>query len=137
MQALPGEAWAAACDAAVSAAGCTLMTFNRAATDRSPGEVYALRELRRLIAAGLSDRVTLALSALHASEYGEAVDAWGDPECPLSAAAITDKALALADWGGVPATLASALFEQVAGLPHGGSLTALTQLLRQVDPACD
>lgn len=74
-----GEAWAAACDAAVSAAGCTLMTFNRAATDRSPGEVYALRELRRLIAAGLSDRVTLALSALLASEYGEAVDAWGDP----------------------------------------------------------
>ncbi len=65
------------------------------------------------------------------------VDAWGDPECPLSAAAITAKALALADWGGVPAALASALFEQVASLPRGGSLSALTHLLCQARPACD
>lgn len=74
-----GEEWAVACDAAVSAAGCRLMTVNRAPNDRAPGEVYALRGLRDLVAAGKSERVTLALVALLASETGAVSDAWGDP----------------------------------------------------------
>ena len=65
------------------------------------------------------------------------VDAWGDPECPMSESDIGEKAMALAAWGGVPETLARALFEQVSSLPRGGSLAALSGLLRQVGPACD
>lgn len=46
-----GEPWAVEADRAVSRAGCRLMTSNRAAHERKPGEVYAVQWVR-----GLADR---------------------------------------------------------------------------------
>ncbi len=60
------------------------------------------------------------------------VDAWGDPECPMSADDVIAKALALAQWGGVSAGLAQPLFGQVQALAEGGSLDALNTMLARV-----
>ena len=60
------------------------------------------------------------------------VDAWGDPEIPMDGAAVRNKAMALASWGGVGDALARALFDAVAALPAGGDLRALTDLLGEV-----
>ncbi len=59
-------------------------------------------------------------------------DAWGDPECPMSAADVIAKASALAQWGGVSTELARALIEQGLALADGGSLDALDTLLARV-----
>ena len=63
------------------------------------------------------------------------VDAWGDPEQPMDTAAVGAKALALAEWGGVPLYLAVHLFDAVHALPDGGALTDIGTLLMEV-PAC-
>ena len=80
---------------------------------------------------GACVRVTLADGSQFSAER---VDAWGDPECPMDAAAVTHKALALAHWGQVPDALADALFVQVRALAEGGTLDALNDLLAQVTP---
>ncbi|MCW5581630.1 MAG: MmgE/PrpD family protein, partial [Luteimonas sp.] len=59
-------------------------------------------------------------------------DAWGDPECPMDEAAITAKALALAQWGGVPETLARTLFDHARALAAGGSLEGFAATLGEV-----
>jgi 2-methylcitrate dehydratase PrpD len=64
----------------------------------------------------------------------EREDAWGDPECPMDVAAITAKALSLAQWGGVAQPLADALFVHVRALAQGGTLDAFNELLAQVEP---
>ncbi|WP_222566161.1 MmgE/PrpD family protein [Novilysobacter antarcticus] len=76
--------------------------------------------------------VTVALAdgrRLHASR----VDAWGDPECPMPEAAIASKALALAEWGGVPAPVATRLFDAVRALPTALSLEPLQAALAGLD----
>lgn len=60
------------------------------------------------------------------------IDAWGDPECPMSSDDVIAKALALAQWGGVSAGLAQSLFGQVRALADGGSLDALNTMLARV-----
>ncbi|WP_293707826.1 MmgE/PrpD family protein [Stenotrophomonas sp. UBA7606] len=62
----------------------------------------------------------------------ERIDAWGDPECPMSAEDVLAKALALAQWGGVSAGLAQPLFGQVQALAQGGTLDALNTMLARV-----
>ncbi len=62
----------------------------------------------------------------------ERIDAWGDPECPMSAEDVLAKALALAQWGGVSAGLAQPLFGQVQALDQGGTLDALNTMLARV-----
>ncbi len=62
----------------------------------------------------------------------ERIDAWGDPECPMSAEDVLAKALALAQWGGVSAGLAHPLFGQVQALAQGGTLDALNTMLARV-----
>ena len=62
----------------------------------------------------------------------ERIDAWGDPECPMSAEDVLTKALALAQWGGVSAGLAQPLFGQVQALAQGGTLDALNTMLARV-----
>lgn len=73
-----GDAWAVAADAAVSAAGCKLMTANAATDARKPREVYAFREIRRQMDAGRAASVTVALAAVAQSEAGDDVETWGD-----------------------------------------------------------
>lgn len=60
------------------------------------------------------------------------IDAWGDPECPMSSDDVIAKAMALAQWGGVSAGLAQSLFGQVQVLADGGSLDALNTMLARV-----
>ncbi|MNV94775.1 hypothetical protein D3C71_1896020 [compost metagenome] len=60
------------------------------------------------------------------------IDAWGDPECPMSSDDVIAKAMALAQWGGVSAGLAQSLFGQVQALADGGSLDALNTMLARV-----
>lgn len=62
----------------------------------------------------------------------ERIDAWGDPECPMSAEDVLAKALALAQWGRVSAGLAQPLFGQVQALAQGGTLDALNTMLARV-----
>lgn len=78
---------------------------------------------------GASVRLVLADGR---SVEGGRTDAWGDPECPMSAEDVIAKAMALAQWGGVPAGLAQSLFGQVRMLPDGGSLDALNTMLARV-----
>ncbi|MEO6169486.1 MAG: MmgE/PrpD family protein [Lysobacter sp.] len=76
--------------------------------------------------------VTVALAdgrRLHAHR----VDAWGDPECPMPAAAIAAKALALAEWGGVAKPAATRLFDAVSVLPTAVSLEPLQAALAGLD----
>jgi 2-methylcitrate dehydratase PrpD len=56
-------------------------------------------------------------------------DAWGDPELPLDGAALRNKFIALADWGGVPNVQRDALMAAIAALAQGGSLQALRDAL--------
>jgi hypothetical protein len=61
-----GEGWAVAADAAVSDAGCKLMTSNYSSRDRKPAQVYAVVFIRRAIEAGRAWAVTAGLGALRA-----------------------------------------------------------------------
>lgn len=79
---------------------------------------------------GAAVTVTLADGRrLHAGR----VDAWGDPECPMPDAAIASKALALAQWGGVPKPAATRLFDAVSGLPTALSMEPLQAALAGLD----
>ena len=62
------------------------------------------------------------------------VDAWGDPECPMDARAVDDKARSLAAWGGVPGDLGEELFAAAHGRAAGGTLSALRDALGRVRP---
>lgn len=59
-----GEDWAVACDAAVSAAGCRLMSFKASTKDKKPGQVYAVTLIRRIVERGHAQAVTAGLDAL-------------------------------------------------------------------------
>ncbi|HQZ01291.1 MAG TPA: MmgE/PrpD family protein [Thauera sp.] len=79
---------------------------------------------------GAAVTVTLADGRrLHASR----VDAWGDPECPMSDAEIAAKALGLAKWGGVSAEAATRLFDAVRSLPTARSMESLQAALAGLD----
>ena len=64
------------------------------------------------------------------------VDAWGDPECPMDEAQVDAKAMALAAWGGVPATVARAILDQARGLADGGRREDFDAALAQVEAPC-
>lgn len=104
------------------------------------GEVVRWRERVRVIEdAACSTRFPAHYGAsvqlwLRDGRHVEAhrIDAWGDPECPMSSDDVVAKALALAQWGGVSAGLAQSLFGQVQGLADGGSLEALNMTLARV-----
>ncbi|WP_428924973.1 ParB N-terminal domain-containing protein [Marinibacterium sp. SX1] len=64
------EAWAVDAHEAVSAAGCTLMTSNKTASAKLPGEVYAIRLIAKTVEAGEAAVVTTGLAALKNSEHG-------------------------------------------------------------------
>ncbi len=59
-----GDDWAVRADAAVSAAGCRLMTRNSASSEKQAGQIYAVAFIRKQIEAGLDWAVIAALTAL-------------------------------------------------------------------------
>lgn len=58
------EDWAVRTDAAVSAAGCRLMTCNASSANKKAGEVYCVGVVRKAIEAGHDTAVTAALAAI-------------------------------------------------------------------------
>ena len=79
---------------------------------------------------GAAVTVTLADGRrLHASR----VNAWGDPECPMTDADVSAKAMGLAQWGGVSIAAATRLFDAVNGLQRARSLEALQVALAGLD----
>ncbi|WP_428516305.1 ParB N-terminal domain-containing protein [Roseovarius sp.] len=55
------EPWAVQCDATVSRAGCKLMTYNKSAAHKKPGEVFCISMIRQLVAA---DKGTFLVAVL-------------------------------------------------------------------------
>lgn len=72
-----GTGWATRAHRAVEAAGCALMTYNKSASAKEPGEIYAVNLIRDLVERHGEDLVTLALKAYRLSIYGNVPVAWG------------------------------------------------------------
>lgn len=72
-----GTGWAARAHRAVDAAGCTLMSYNKSAAAKEPGEIYAINLIRDLIDRHGEILVTLSLKAYRKSIYGDLAVAWG------------------------------------------------------------
>jgi len=60
------EDWALRAEAAVSAAGCRLMTYNKSGATKEAGEVFCLGLIRKQIEAGNDWAITLGLAAMRA-----------------------------------------------------------------------
>jgi hypothetical protein len=59
-----GEDWALRADAAVSAAGCRLMTYNTTGAQKQARQVYCIGFIRRQVEAGNDRAITLGLQAI-------------------------------------------------------------------------
>jgi len=70
-----GEPWAMQASEAVAKAGCRLMTANKSASEKKPGEVFCIRWITKLCSRGETNLVTSCLAALRESQWGA-----GDPE---------------------------------------------------------
>ena len=71
-----GEKWAIDCDAAVSAAGCTLCKVNKTTQQKKPTELFNIADIRRHVANGNGDIVTNALAGLRMSDQGKKLMMW-------------------------------------------------------------
>lgn len=85
--------WALAAEAAVSLAGCRLMTSPVSTANKKCGEIYCHVLVRKMIEAGQGDDLTRALRALRASRHGSDVWVWShaflQPWTQLVAGSIT------------------------------------------------
>lgn len=66
-----GEAWAKSAAQAVDDAGCRLMTSNSSASEKKPGDIFAVSLVRGHVQAGRAGLVTLVLSAIRQSQRGD------------------------------------------------------------------
>jgi hypothetical protein len=74
-----GEDWAVRAHAAVSAAGCSLLTCNKATSQKEPGELSCIGLIRAQIKAGNDGVVTSALAAVRACPgQGDRVAAYSE-----------------------------------------------------------
>lgn len=73
-----GEGWAVRAKRAAEAAGCKLMTTNKTASTKEPGELYGVSTIRDLIDRHGEALVTLALAAYRRSIYGDVAVAWNN-----------------------------------------------------------
>lgn len=72
------EDWAVAAQAAVSAAGCVLMTQNYSTNKKRPGQVFCISLIRKQIAAGRADVVTNTLTAIRRYDEAGSVPLYSD-----------------------------------------------------------
>lgn len=85
------ESWAVLANQAVSAAGCTLMTYNKTTAEKRPGEVFCIALIRQLVTAGHGATVTTVLSALRQIDGGKRAPLYSDYILrPLLTAVATD-----------------------------------------------
>jgi hypothetical protein len=73
-----GEKWAMECASACSNAGCVLMFTNKTTDEKVAGEIFAVALIRKHILAGRANSITLALSGLRASEFGQDAAAYSN-----------------------------------------------------------
>lgn len=66
-----GEKWALDCVQVCKDADCKLMTRNGSTDAKLPGEIYAIGLIRKGVASGHRDSITLALSGLRRSQFGK------------------------------------------------------------------
>ncbi|MBU3262079.1 ParB/RepB/Spo0J family partition protein [Roseovarius sp. PS-C2] len=64
------EPWAVQCEAAVTRAGCKMMTYNKTHKAKRPGEVYCIGLVRSVIEAGHGAHLIAALEGLRGSANG-------------------------------------------------------------------
>lgn len=72
------EDWAIRADAAVSAAGCRLMTSNATSSSKQAGQIYCVGFIRKMIEAGNDAAVTAALSAIRSTPSMDRAVAYTD-----------------------------------------------------------
>lgn len=85
------ESWATQADRAVSAAGCTLMTYNKTTADKHCGEVFCIALIRQLVTAGHGAVVTKVLATLREIDGDKRVPLYSDYILrPLLTAVATD-----------------------------------------------
>lgn len=73
-----GEPWAEKAHLAVSAAGCTLMTYNKTTAEKQCGEVFCIGLVRQLVTAGHGAAITAVLSALTTIDAGRRAPLYSD-----------------------------------------------------------
>jgi hypothetical protein len=73
-----GAAWAREAHDAVDAAGCRLMTYNKATDARAAGEIYGVNTIREIIESYGAATVTAALGPYRRGVYGDLPLAWGN-----------------------------------------------------------
>lgn len=86
-----GERWALESAKACEDAGCRLMTSASSTDHKKPGEIYAIALVRAHILAGRAASVTLALSAVRRSVFGEDADAYSNDILKPLLAAVCDR----------------------------------------------
>ena len=73
-----GETWAVEADAAVAAAGCRLMTYNKSSTERRPREIFLPAMIRKHVQAGRGRLVTRGLTLLRGALRADEPALWSD-----------------------------------------------------------
>jgi len=73
-----GEVWAERAERAVSAAGCTLMTYNKSSAEKLVGEVFCIGLIRQLVMADHGSAVTFVLEALTRIDGGRRAALYSD-----------------------------------------------------------
>ena len=66
-----GEGWARECDAAVRAAGCRLLSYNKSARLKKPGDVFAVAAVRAQLEAGRREALVAYLGGLLVSSSAD------------------------------------------------------------------
>lgn len=74
-----GAEWAMAVRDAVAAGHCCMATSNPTATSKSPGYVYAIGLIRRMVTAGEAEAVSAGLRAIVKSDSGRLVSSYSGP----------------------------------------------------------
>lgn len=85
------EKWAVDCANACGDADCTLMVSNKTADDKQPGEVYAISLVRGYVRAGHRKTITMALSGVRRSEFGQDAVAYSNEILKPLFAALADR----------------------------------------------
>lgn len=85
------EKWALECVQVCADADCKLMTRNGSTDAKLPGEIYAIGLIRKAVADGKGEAVTLALSGLRRSQFGKDSIAYTNEVLRALFMAVTDR----------------------------------------------
>ncbi|MBB4004459.1 ParB N-terminal domain-containing protein [Aurantimonas endophytica] len=86
-----GAEWAVACDKVCRDADCRLMTSNAPTDAKKAGEIFAIALVRDPVQAGHGASVTLALSGVRRSEFGQDAEAYNNEILKPLIAAVCDR----------------------------------------------